>query len=291
MRTRMLLGLMSLAAVVSSGAQQEHVSFLVMGKTTNHRQSDEVPGAKPTLLNFHFFAEIFVKDGGAVSGATLSFPDGRVQEFEDLGFVQEVHGGRYDRESELDRSYPNGDYTFRFETPGGVDAGRVLSVRGTGEGRSRIPRAVVVTLSQDGREVSPNAVDPGEDLEITWSEFDTGASDPNGIVDDLLFAVVGNCHGEKIVHSGRPFEGTPYLTYETKRYVVASEKLAPGEPHQLFVEHARVDTSEEDGVVGLVTYAATTFLDFHTTGTASGPVCPPSMPKMDAGQTDRGEPD
>jgi hypothetical protein len=103
----------------------------------------------------------------------------------------------------------------------------------------------------------------------------------------LLFVVVGNCHGEKIVHSGRPFEGTAYLTYKTTRYVVSSEKLSVGEPHQLFLEHARVDTSEEDGVVGLVTYASTTFLDFQATGAASGKPCPPSMPKMDQGQTDR----
>ncbi len=254
-----------------------------MGKTTNHRQGT----TGTSLLNYHFFAEIFVKEDGSVSDATLSFPDGRAQEFEDLGFVQEVHGGRYEREAELDRLYPNGDYTFRFTTPSGREKARVLRVRGTGEGESRIPNAVSISLRQNGREVSPEAVNPGEDLEITWSAFETGASDPNGIVDDLLFAVVGNCHGEKIVHSGRPFEGTPYLTYETTRYVVGSERLSPGEPHQIFVEHARVDTSEEGGLVGLVTYAATTFLDFETTGVASGKPCPRSMPKMDAGQTDR----
>lgn len=35
------------------------------------------------------------------------------------------------------------------------------------------------------------------------------------------------------------------------------------------VEHAKVDTSTEDAMVGLVTYAATTFLEFRTTGVAS----------------------
>jgi hypothetical protein len=284
----MLVASMVFAALASGEAQPEHVSFLVMGKTTNHRQDTD--GAL-SLLNYHFFAEIFVKEGGSVTGATLSFPGGQAQEFEDLGFVQEVHGGRYDGEAELDRLYPNGSYTFRFTTPGGRDNVRVLDVRGTGEGKSRIPRAVSITLLQNGSVVVPDSVDPGEDLEITWSPFETGASDPNGIVDDLLFVVVGNCHGEKIVHSGRPFEGTPYLTYETTRYVVSSEQIAPGEPHQLFVEHARVDTSTDNGIVGLVTYAATTFVDFQTSGVASGKPCPPSMFRMDAGQTDRNSPE
>lgn len=277
---------MALVSYATVEAQQDHVTFLVMGKTTNHRQSAD--GAM-TLLNYHFFAEIFVKEGGSVTDASLGFPDGKSQPFTDLGFVQEVHGGRYDEEAELDRLYPNGDYRFRFDTPSG-NLQRILSVRGTsstGGGQSRIPQAVTITLRQDGREVSPNAVDPDQDLEVVWNAFVTGESDPNGIVDDLIFAVLGDCHGEKTVHSGRPFEGTPYLTYTTRSYVVPAGKLSPGEPHQLFVEHAKVDTSTDDGLVGLVTYAATTFLDFRTTGVASATPCPPSMPKMDQGQTDR----
>ena len=277
------LGL-ALSVWIPASAQEEHVTFLVMGKTTNHRQSAD---GSLSLLNYHFFAEIFVKDGGSVSGASLQFPNGESKPFEDLGFVQEVHGGRYQDESVLDRSYPNGDYLFRFDTPSGSVDGHRLSVRGTGGGHSRIPRPARIVLRQEGRDVSPNNVSPDDDLEVTWSAFVTGEADPNGIVSDLVFAVVGDCRGEKTVHSGRPFEGTPYLTYRTKRYLVPAEKLSPGEPHQLFVEHAKVDTSHDDGLIGLVTYASTTFLDFRTTGAPSGPPCPASMPKMDQGQTDR----
>ncbi len=206
MRMQMLAGWIALASYAILEAQQDHVTFLVIGKTTNHRQSAD--GAM-SLLNYHFFAEIFVKEGGSVTDASLGFPGGQSQPFEDRGFVHELHGGRYDDEAELDRSYPNGDYTFRFDTPSGTMDGRVLSVRGTGGGQSRIPKAVKITLRQDGRDVSPEAVDPDKDLEVTWTAFVTGESDPNGIVDDLIFAVVGDCHGEKTVHSGRPFEGTP----------------------------------------------------------------------------------
>jgi len=266
-------------------APADHVTFLVMGKTVNHRQNPA--GGALALLNYHFFAEIFVKDGGRVSEASLQLPDGTVHPFEDLGFVQEVHGGRYRREAELDREYPNGDYRFRFATPDGNVEGRALSVRGTGEGTSRIPEPVRIFLNQDGQEVSPAAVDPEKDLRITWSPFASGGPDPNGILDDLMFVVLGDCHGAKTVHSGRPFEGTGYLSYTAADYVIPASKLAPGEPHQMFIEHARVDTSKEDGIVGLVTYAATTFLDFETTGKAAGKPCPAVMPKIDAGQTDR----
>ncbi len=290
-----MLGFSLAVAVLALGigleaAPEDHVTFIVMGKTANTRQA---PDGALTLLNYHFFAEIFVKDGGSVTGASLAFPDGKTQPFEDLGFVQEVHGGRYGDEPELDRAYPNGSYTFRFSTPSGpigpiVDVdGRVLRVRGTGEGASRIPKPVRITLHQGGREISATAVDPERDLTVTWSPFDGAGADANGILDDLMFVVLGDCRGEKTVHSGRPFEGTGYLSYSATEYVIPKNKLAAGEPHQLFIEQAKVDTSKEDGIVGLVTYAATTFLDFETTGNASGPECPSTMPKIDGGQTDR----
>src|SRR3972149_8765412 len=91
-------------------APRDHVSFLVMGKTTNHRQSES---GERGLLNYHFFAEIFVREGGRVSDASLSFPGGPAepaQAFEDRGNVLELHGGRFDVEEALDRKYPTGEY-------------------------------------------------------------------------------------------------------------------------------------------------------------------------------------
>ena len=265
-------------------AQAQPVSFLVMGKTTNHRQ-DPSTSAR-TLLNYHFFAEIFVREGGGVTDASLSFPGGSEQRFDDLGFVLELHGGRYGDEGALDRSYPAGAYRFRYRTPAGA-VDRVMELKP--EGRAGIPPPARIVLRQEGRNVPADSVDSAKDLVVTWSEFEGGAADPNGILDDLIFVVLGDCRGEKTVHSGRPFEGKPFLTYATKEYVIPKEKLRAGEPHQMFVEHATVETSEEEGVVGLVTYASTTFLDFRTRGDTPGPPCPPRMPPIDQGQTDRKE--
>jgi hypothetical protein len=266
-------------------AQVQPVSFLVMGKTTNHRQDPST--SDRTLLNYHFFAEIFVREEGGVTEASLSFPKGGEQRFDDLGYVLELHGGRYGDEQALDRSYPDGAYRFRYRTPGG-EVDRVMAVKSAG-GRARIPPPARIILRQEGSSVPADSVDSSKDLVVTWSEFAGGAPDPNGILDDLVFVVLGDCRGEKTVHSGRPFEGTPFLTYATKEYLIPKEKLRAGEPHQMFVEHASVETSEVDGVVGLVTYASTTFLDFRTRGDSAGPPCPPRMPPIDQGQTDRKE--
>ncbi len=263
----------------AASAPKDHVSFLVMGKTANHRQSET---GELGLLNYHFFAEIFVREGGRVSLAALVFPGGETVSFEDRGSVLELHGGRFDLQDALDQKYPTGVYRLRFQTPGGSVEGRSLRLRG-----SRIPEAPRIALLQDGRPVSPESIDSAKDLNVNWSAFEGARSDPNGILDDLVFVVVGNCHAERVVHSGRPFEETPFLTYQTKEYTIPGGKLSPGEVHQMFVEHAAVDTSEEDGIVGLVTYASTTFLDLQTLGSPGGRACPEVMPPFDGGQTDR----
>jgi hypothetical protein len=266
-----------LALLASAASPREHVSFVVLGKTTNHRQAK---GADLALLNYHFFAEIFLRENGRVSEASIQFPDGSRQAFEDRGSLLELHGGRFEVGAELDRSYPAGEYRLDFRTPGGDVEGRVFPVRG-----SRIPAPPRITLLQDG--MSVRSVDPAKDLVVTWSEFASAHPDPNGILDPLVFVVIGNCRGERVVHSGRPFEGTPFLTYRAREHRVPAGTLSPGEPHQMFVEHAAVDTSEEDEVLGLVTYASTTFLDFETRGAPAGPPCPEEMVPFDGGQTDR----
>jgi hypothetical protein len=274
----------TLLVLFASGFSEpkNHVNFLVMGKTSNHRQSES---GDPKLLNYHLFAEIFLRENGRVSEASIRFPDGKEQSFEERGRVLELHGGRFEVEEELDRSYPIGEYQLRFQTPSGSVDGRRLRLRG-----SRIPAPPRITLLQEGKPASPRAIVPAKDLVVAWSEFETGRSDPNGILGDLVFVVVGNCHAERVVHSGRPFEGAPFLTYRAKEYRISGGTLSPGEPHQMFVEHAAVDTSEEEGIVGLVTYAATTFLDFETLGQPAGRPCPDVMPPFDGGQTDRRRP-
>ena len=67
-RFSLSVAVVALAAGLAA-AQEDHVTFLVMGKTANMRQA---PGGALTLLNYHFFAEIFVKDGGQTDRPSAS---------------------------------------------------------------------------------------------------------------------------------------------------------------------------------------------------------------------------
>ena len=150
---------------------------------------------------------------------------------------------------------------------------------------SGIPAAPTIILLQKGRVVSPQAIDPTLDLEVQWSEFSAGGADPAGIMDDLMFVIMGDCDGVRRAHSGRPYENTPYLTYADTAFVIPAASLVEQNVYQLSVEHAVLDTSLEQGVVGFATYATTTFLDIHTTGIAAeGAACERIRKHFDAGQ-------
>mgnify|MGYP006438806691 CR=1 FL=1 len=273
---------------ISSAAEkvQKDVLFVVLGKTANFRQSSD---ETHRLLNYHFFAEIFLKENGSVSNAALITPDdNRELVFEGDDSVLEVHGGRYTNEDELNKAFPDGNYIFSYRLSDNTLLNESVRIR-NGSGNSRIPDPVSVYLSQDGKKVNPANVNSDLDLTVTWSPFESGNTDPNGIVDDLMFVVTGNCHGKKIDHSGGPFGSGEYLTFASTNYVIPASKLQPGERFQIFVEQAEMDSSEYRGIPEIATYAATTFMDIETSGEKnnSRKACPKVMPAMDGGQTDR----
>ena len=275
-----------LACLVSQNtrAQQSDITFIVAGKTSNHRQ-DSV--GQVETLNYHFFAEIFLQPNGIASPASISPPlSNQPVDFSDSGYALEMHGGRYKTEQELESNYPDGKYVFHYTSPsiGSVDQAVVMeNTRTQGSG---LPAAPKIFLSQDGQNVSPDQIDPNLDLEVTWSDFSEGRQDPLGIMDDLLFVIMANCEGERIAHSGRPFENTPFLTFADESYVISAAVMQPENAYQLSVEHAILDTSIEHDVPAFATFATTTFLDLKTTGSASdGSSCPDVLQNFDAGQT------
>lgn len=263
------------------------VKFVVVGKTTNHRQVTEGVYA---LLNYHFFAEIFLKDGGQISDAKLILSENSdlAMNFEGEYPALEAHGGRYTSEQELNKAYPDGKYTFSYAMSDGQHIEQAVMLENSSD-KTRIPFPVVIYLSQDGVAVKPSMVDSNKDLDVSWSPFESGAVDSNNIVDDLIFVVTGDCHANRIDHSGGPFADSPYLTFSAEKYTIPSKALFPGESFQLFVEHAEMDTSLHNETPGIATYAATTFLDFQTLGEPleDRSPCADIMPAMDGGQTDR----
>lgn len=283
----LLLSLLFLSVPIPLSAQEEDIQFLLLGKTRNHRQA---ASGELSFLNTAFFGEIFLNEGGSVADAHVTGPGDAGT---GLSFgEQEVPffaSDRYPSIEALEEHFPDGTYYFHFDTPHGPV--RDFPVTFTKRGRaSRNPAPIRMTLHQDGRVAEPDAIDPEKDLRLTWSEFEHGSADPNGVIDDLIFVIMGNCLGEKIVHSGPAF-GSSFLTYAAEEFTIPAESLRPGQPFQVEIEFSEMDTDRRDGLTSIVTYAASTFLDIRTTGTNEDEVvCPAEPLAMDGGQTDRKKP-
>ena len=268
-------------------AQEEDVQFLLLGKTRNHRQS---PTGELTFLNTAFFGEIFLNEGGTVTNAYVTGPgdakDGLFLSNDEVPFFA---GDRHSSIESLEEHFPDGTYYYHFDTPHGNVGGFPLTFEKRGQA-SRNPAPITMALFQGGAAADPEAIDPDQDLLVTWSEFHHGASDPNGVIDDLIFVIVGNCIGSKIVHSGHAF-GESFLTYAATDFTIPKESLRPGQPFQVEIEFSEMDTDRRDNLTSIITYAASTFLDIRTTGAnADDIVCPAEPFAMDGGQTDRRKP-
>ena len=265
-------------------AGQADITFVVAGKTGNHRQDAQ---GQVRALNYHFFAEIFLQPGGKVAPAMLVTPLGKGESFPfaDSGYALEMHGGRYRGEAELEANYPDGDYVFHYTSPSTSTVSQVVSLDNPRDSGSGLPAPPRIMLTQGGLLAAPGAIDPEQDLLVTWSEFKDGGADPLEIMDDLLFVIMGDCDGVRRAHSGRPFENTPYLTYADTFFVIKAEQLQPENVYQLSVEHAVLETSMQHRVVAFATFATTTFLNIRTTGKAEpGKACHAIRKEFDAGQ-------
>jgi hypothetical protein len=255
-------------------------SLIVVGKTVNYRQSAD---AKLAPLNYHYFAEVFQASKDAGGSAELVDPHGTATPFRADGSVLAA-GGDHEYQSlrELNARVPNGSYQIRYAQPGS----RLIAAVKMNATAGAMADPVRITLSQDGRDVVPLAVDPTRALVIRWSPFAKGRTDPNGISDDLIFVHVGDCRGKIIVRTPAPFSGAAALTYRSESYTVPVNMLKGGSVYQISVEQAPVITSRTEGVPTFATYPATTFLDFKTTGDGDAS-CPSPPYQMDHGQSDR----
>ena len=260
--------------------------FYVLVKSSNYAQD---ANGELTLLNYHFFSEIFPKPGfkGGLRGelqrqGSSDAPMVYVDRGKDFYF----EGGHFDSVAEADEAYPNGVYDFAI-TNDRVEV-RASMTLGDANGETDIPAPIRISLLQDDSLVSPLAVDHEKDLRVVWSDYSNGAADANGIVDDMIFVVVQNCQGERIVHTGLPFQNADYMTFREKELLIEGGTLKPGEPYAMFVEFPHVvDSSVAAGVPGFTSFATATYLDIETTGETIDSACLAEMPAMDTGQTDR----
>ncbi len=287
MKRLALWGLSSLVCLppASLAGPENHADYVVVGKSINHRQS---PAGELTLLNTVFFAEVFETETGTVSNAVLRGPGEAANGIPFSGDgIHFLAGTRQFTIEALTEKFPDTTYRFDFDTPeGNVRDFPATFVRDAGEMRN--PGPIEILLFQNGAPADPGTIDPNEDLTVRWSPFTKGAADPNGIIDDMIYVIFGDCHGNEIGHSGHAISDPDALTYAATEHVISADLLAPGQPFQLEVEHSNMDTAIERDIEIIVTYAATSFLDLQTTGTdVSGDNCPAVPYAMDGGQTDR----
>ncbi|MEM9209504.1 MAG: hypothetical protein AAGA61_09670 [Pseudomonadota bacterium] len=269
----------------SVAGPENHADYVVLGKSINHRQSHT---GELELLNTVFFAEVFETDSGTVSNAVLRGPGEAAEGIPFSGDgIHFLAGTRQYTIEALTANFPDTTYRFDFDTPeGDVRGFPATFVRDAGEMRN--PGPIAIALFQNGAPADPQAIDPDLDLTVRWSPFAKGAADPNGIIDDMIYVIFGDCLGNEIGHSGHAISDPDALTYAATEYVISADLLAPGRPFQLEVEHSNMDTAIERNIEIIVTYAATSFLDLRTTGvTTAEPACPAVPYAMDGGQTDR----
>ncbi len=274
-----------LAALLSAAApvvgQQSDVTFYVIGK---HAKFQQDASAQPTPVDYSFFSEIFLAEGGNVySGAILTTAAGERVQFRDMREAEDgsrdnillVSGAeRYASFEELQQRYPDGAYFIRFDTPsGGIDA-RLMFEAG------QLPAAPEISVTQGGSG-SCRALQPFTDATVRWSAFVEGRADPNGILDDLIFVILTDADGNRVAHSGRPFEAGTYLTYADESYLIDGAVLQSGAEYTLSVEHALLDnTIRMGGVPAFTTRAVTTKLTISTGILGEPPNCAPAPEQL-----------
>lgn len=255
---------------------ERDVTFFGVGKVARYRQFAD--GSLQTLEPL-FFAEIFIAAGGRVSEASVRFPPpaGGVRELGHERSASDAIGdamylsARAEDFAALEARFPSGTYSFSFTTAHGRVEEASVGFRG-----AAFPRPPVIVLEQDGRPVAVDAVDPEKPLVVTWTPFEQGRADENGILDDLIFVAIDSCVVEDLVHSGRPYERDDYLSFRDAEYVVPAGTLAPGQTWNMYVEHAVLpETRLAQDIPAFATLAASTYLDFRTAGEADPAYCGP----------------
>ena len=283
--SRCLAIIASFALGAPVAAQEDDVTFFVIGKHANYQQD---AAGNVTPFDYSFFSEIFLTGSGDASRASLVYPTGETVEFRDM---RGADGGsrdnillisgadRFTDFESLQRRYPDGAYKVSFDTPSGdVDDELVFE-------RRPLPAAPVITVSQGGLDNCLH-LQPGLDATVRWEPFAEGRADANGVLDDLIFVILTDADGNRVAHSGRPFEGRPYLTFAANSHTIDGSGLEPGANYTLSVEHALLDdTTRFDGVPAFTTRAVTTKLELTTASAsppASGCSALPAVPSIES---------
>lgn len=242
----------------------EDILFLVLGKMSIYTQQAD---GNHELRDHHFVAEIMPKETGKILGGTLTSADD--PDFS-LPFNPEgpqflAHGERTMTPEALHDAHPDGTYIFNYQTPNGEMIGQPLTIKRR-DTTDIMPLPATLSLTQERSAINENEIDPDKDLTIHWTPMKGNMKSPDSELADLIFVLGFDCFGNNIAHSGRPYNGKPYLTYEADSFTIPASSLKSGVSYQLIVEQATADVMRHQSVPGIATYATLTFLNGKTTG-------------------------
>jgi len=247
----------------------EDILFLVLGKMSIYTQ--DIIG-NHTLRDHHFVAEIMPKKTGEILSGTLTSADDPdfILPFNPEGRQFLAHGARTLTPEELHIAHPDGTYLFNYKTPNGemTTQPRTLKRRDTTD---IMPLPSTLSLTQNGKSIIPDLINPTQDLTIHWTPMNGNMRAKNSELDDLIFVLAFDCFGNNIAHSGRPYNGKPFLTYKDTEFTIPAHDLKEGVSYNLIVEQATADVMRHQGVPGIATYATLTFLDTQTSGQSTCP--------------------
>lgn len=259
--------------------------FFVLVKSSNYSQNKT---GELSLLNYHFFSELFAKEKGAIKSASLERLGDKPAVFHyiDRGQTFYFEGGHFKSVEAVDEKHPNGDYRFDITFTSGMQLSANLKLAGPG-GKTDIPKPIHISFFQSHKQIKPDQVNAELPLVVRWSPYSNGRSDPKGIVDDMIFVVFQDCHGKRIFHTGLPFKESNYMTYDVKQTIVPAGHFQTGQSYSMFVEFPHVvESTVVNGIPGFSSYATATYADISVPGKQTGD-CPDKVPPLDTGQTDR----
>jgi len=267
-------GIPATAAADPTNPVAQDVLFVVLGKMSLY---DQDAAGEIALRNHHFVAEIMPKAGRSIIGGTLTDATNETErlDFNAEGNAFMAHGARVSSPAELHQLHPDGEYIFSYQTESGRMDSQVLDLRKR-DYIDQMPAPARVSAVQNGSPVPTSTIDPGANLELSWDSMPGNMKALDSELADLIFALAFDCFGNNIAHSGRPFQGGSFLTYEDTEYVIPASVLLPGLTYTVIVEQATADVKTTSGVPGIATYATLTFVKFETSGSPVAERCPAS---------------
>lgn len=257
---------------IGMAAHATDVRFTLLEKNVSYRMDKS---GELHVSTIEFVSETLLSEGGAIIGGTVKRV-GSVEPVFELKASESFYNryaNTYPDFAALDKAHPNTEYVVNIRGRSSNITDVILSFDGP-DGKAQLPDPIRIALSQENKEVGFTRVDPGKDLHLVWSEFSKGAPDPKGILDDLVFALVSDCHGNSVSRSGIPFVMPEYLTFRADKFVIPADRLQPGLTHEVTVIHVNGVTTQQVGdTIAMVSYNTSTKVTFVTTGETTGPAC------------------